>query len=131
MIEPDEVKIVSRPTKAVDPPRISALRHRLPSIKWIAPALSVFAEKVRGHPRNYFRLKFGIETKQMGMSPDVGAVEIHKDRDIADDVDGLLYTVGAQGLPLFVKKELKGATHSELVLHFGVSSGDGNWITTG
>ena len=55
------------------------------------------------------------------MSPDIGAVEINKDCDVAHDANGALRTVSSKRLPLFVEKKLQGAADIQLVEHLGVS----------
>src|SRR4051812_33145912 len=37
MIEPDVIKVASRPTQTIDPPRISAFLHHIPTVQGIAP----------------------------------------------------------------------------------------------
>src|ERR1035437_2542983 len=120
MIEADVVKIVREPAHPVDPLRISLLLHDVPAIKRIAPALAVFAEKIRGHAGDDFGIEFGIQAKQIGVGPDIGAVEIYEDRDVAHDANGTLRAIGTKRLPLFEEKELHGAADVELIKHFHV-----------
>src|SRR5258708_6280866 len=101
MIEADVVKIVRDPAHPVDPPGISLLLHHVPAIKRIAPALSVFAEKIRGHAGDDFGIEFGIQTKQIGMGPDVGAVEFYEDRDVAHDADRIRRAISSRPLHVF------------------------------
>src|ERR1700757_183388 len=49
------------------------------------------------------------------MRPDVGAVVIHEDGDIAHDADGPLGAVAPQCAPLLVKGELEGAANLDIV----------------
>src|SRR5208337_5441424 len=120
MIEADVVKIVGSPTQPVDPPRISLLFHHVPAIKGTAPALTIFAEKIRGHAGDDFGIEVGVQAKQIRVGPDIGAVEIHEDGDVADNANGTLRTIGTKCLPLFEEKELHGAAHIEIAEHFGV-----------
>src|SRR5713101_218356 len=120
MIEADIVKIVRDPAHPVDPPRISLLLHHVPAIKRIAPALAVCAEKIRRHAGDDFGIEFGIQAKQIGMSPDIGAIEIYEDRDVAHDPNRMLRAIGSQRLPLLEEKELHGASHIEFVEHLRV-----------
>ena len=124
MIEPDVVKIARQPAHAVDPPRVSLLLHHVPAIKRIAPALAVFAEKIRRHAGNDFGIERGVQTKQIGMRPNIGAIEIHKDRDVAHYANRLLRAISSQRLPLLVEKKLHRAAHVEFVMHFGLRLGD-------
>src|SRR5712664_3758268 len=80
MIEADVVKIVSDPAHPLDPPRISPLLHNVPAIKRMAPALAVFTEKIRGHAGDDLGIEFRRQAIQIGVGPDVGAVEVYKDR---------------------------------------------------
>src|SRR5450631_399128 len=115
MIEADVVKIARDPAHTVDPPRISLLFHHVPAIKRMSPALAVFAEKIRRHAGDYFRIEFGVQVKQIGMSPHIGAVKIHEDGDVADDAYRALRAIGSKRLPLFEEKKLQGAADIELV----------------
>src|SRR6266849_443177 len=120
MVEADVVKIMRHPAHPVDPPCISPLLHHVPAIKRIAPALAVCAEKIRRHAGDDFGIEFGIQAKQIGMSPDIGAIEIYEDRDVAHDPNRMLRAIGSQRLPLLEEKELHGASHIEFVEHLRV-----------
>src|SRR6202795_3566726 len=127
MIEADVVEIIRDPSHTVDPPRISLLLHHVPAIKRMAPALTVFTEKIWGHAGDDFGIEVGVQTKQIGVGPDIGAVEIHKDRDVAHDANGTLRAVGAERLPLFEEKKLHDAADIEVVEHFRGSLLDRGW----
>src|ERR1700676_5629291 len=88
MIEANVVEIVRDPAHPLDPPRISLRLHNVPAIKRMAPALAVLTEKIRRHASDDFGIEVGVQTKQIGVSPDTGAVEIHQDRDVAHDANG-------------------------------------------
>src|SRR6266851_9405150 len=115
MIEADVVEIVRDPAHPVDPPRISLLLHHVPAIKRIAPALSVFAEKIRRHAGDDFGIEVGAQTKQIGVGPDIGAIKIYEDRDVAHDANRMSRAIGSKRLPLFEEKQLHGAADIELV----------------
>src|SRR3979490_1124409 len=83
MIDANVVKTMRDPSHAVDPPRISLRLHHVPAIKRMAPALAVLTEKIRRHAGADFGIEVGVQTKQIGMSQDVGAVKIDKDRNVA------------------------------------------------
>ena len=95
MIEPDVVKIARQPAHAVDPPPISLFLHHIPAIKRIAPALAAFAEKIRRYASNNFGIERGVQTKQIGMRPHIGAVKIHKDSDITHYADRMLSAISS------------------------------------
>src|SRR5208283_4274929 len=120
MIEPYVVKVVRDPAHPVDPPRIPLLFHDVPAIKRTAPALTVFAEKIRGHAGDNFGIEVRVQAKQIGMGPDISTVEIHKDCDVAHDTNGTLRAIGTKRLPLLEEKELHDAAHIEFVEHIGV-----------
>src|ERR1700674_2104166 len=86
----------------------------------MAPTLAIFTEKIWGHASDDFGIEVGVQTKQIGVSPDIGAVEIHKDRDVAHDANRTLRAVGAERLPLFEEKKLHDAADIEIVDHFRV-----------
>src|ERR1700722_16931117 len=119
MIEAYVIEALDGPAHAVDPPGISLLLHYIPAIQRMAPALSVFAEKIRGHSRDDFGIKLGTQMKQIGMRPNIGAVEINEDRDIAHHSNGMTRAMAAKRLPLFEEKKLHGAADVEFGGHFG------------
>src|ERR1700681_1564669 len=129
MIEADVVEIVRDPAHTVDPPCISLLLHHVPAIKRMAPALAVFTEKIWGHAGDDFGIEVGVQTKQIGVGPDIGAVEIYKDRDVAHDADRMLRTIGSERLPLFEEEKLHDAADIEIVEHFRVRLLDRHRIT--
>src|SRR6202140_2915576 len=120
VIEADVVKIARDPTHSIDPPRISLRLHHIPAIKRMAPALTVFTEKIGRHAGNDFGIEVGVQTKQIGVGPDVGAVKIHKDRDVAHDANRMLSAIGSKRLPLFEEKKLHDAADIEIFEHFRV-----------
>ena len=80
----------------------------------MTPALTVFTEKIWGHAGNDFGIEVGAQTKQIGVGPDVGAVKIHKDRDVAHDANRMLSAIGSKRLPLFEEKKLHYAADFEI-----------------
>src|ERR1700676_1960085 len=86
----------------------------------MAPTLAIFTEKIWGHAGDDFGIEVGVQTKQIGVDPDIGAVEIHKDRDIAHDANRTLRAVCSKRLPLFEEEKLHGAADIEIVEHFRV-----------
>src|SRR6266403_1180749 len=120
MIESDVVKIVRDPAHAVDPPRISLRLHHIPAIQRMAPTLTVFAEKIRRHAGDDLGIELRRQAIQIRVGPDIGAVEIDKDRDVAHDSNRTLSAIGSERLPLFEEKELHDAADIEIVEHFRV-----------
>src|SRR5579872_6841214 len=87
VIETNDVAGLKRPFHALNPPVVSALAEDIPSIQRIPPALSSCAEEVRRHTRDVDRPAFLVELKDLRMAPDVGAIEIHENRDVSDQLD--------------------------------------------
>src|SRR5260370_718772 len=121
MIEADVVKIIRHPAHPVDPPGISPLLHHVPAIKRIPRALTLCAEKIRRHAGDHFGIEVGLQTKQIGVGPDIGAVKIYEDRDVAHDANRMSRAIGSKRLPLFEEKKLHGAADIEFVEHLRVS----------
>src|SRR5260370_5384328 len=121
MIEADVVRIVRYPAHTVDPPGISPLLHHVPAIKRIAPALPLCAEKIRGHAGDDFGIEVGVQTKQIGVGPDIGAVKIYEDRDVAHDANRMSRAIGSKRLPLFEENKMHGAPELEFFQPLRVS----------
>src|SRR5882762_9895953 len=120
MIEADVVKIVRDPAHAVDPPRISLRLHHIPAIQRMAPTLTVFAEEIRRHTGDDLGIELRRQAIQIGVGPDIGAVEIDKNRDVAHDANRTLRAIGSKRLPLFEEEKLHDAADVEIVEHFRV-----------
>src|SRR6202158_2007913 len=129
MIEADIVKIVRDPTHPLDPPGIALRLHHVPAIKRMAPALAVCTEKIWGHAGDDLGIEVGVQTKQIGVGPDIGAVKIYKDRDVAHNANRTLRAVGAERLPLFEEEKPHDAADIEIVEHFRVRLLDRHRIT--
>src|ERR1700732_1566657 len=115
MIEADVVEIVRDPAHTVDPPCISLLLHHVPAIKRMAPALAVFTEKIWRHAGDDFGIEVGVQTKQIGVGPDIGAVKIYKDRNVAHDANRTLRAIGSKRLPLVGEEELHDGEDMEIL----------------
>src|SRR5271169_7114350 len=85
VIEANVVEILRDPTHALDPPGVSAIFHDVPAIEWVAPTLAVFAEEIGWNASDDFGIEVGVQAEKIGMRPDIGAVKIHENGDIADD----------------------------------------------
>src|SRR5208283_3928669 len=118
MIETDVIEIERCPAQPIDPPGIAPFFHHVPAIERIAPALAFLAEEIRRHSSNDLGLKFRIEAEKIRMSPDVGAVEVDKDSEIACHANGTLRAVATQRPPLFVEKKLDDPADIEFIAHF-------------
>src|SRR6202023_765087 len=118
MIEADVVEIVHDPAHTVCPPRISLLPRHVPAIKRMAPGFAVFTEKIWRHAGDDFGIEVGVQTKQIGVGPDIGAVKIYKDRNVAHDANRTLRAIGSKRLPLFEEEKLHNAAEIEIIEHF-------------
>src|SRR6185369_7088458 len=106
VIEANDVAVLRGPAQAFDPPVITLLGHRLPVVERIAPALAGGAECVRRHTGDDFWLQILVQSIKFTSRPDIGAVVVHKDGNVAHYADGPLRTVKTEGTPLLVEKEL-------------------------
>src|SRR5260370_41938890 len=96
----------------------------------MAPALAVFTEKIWGHAGDDFGIEVGVQTKQIGVGPDIGAVKIYKDRNVAHDTNRTLRAIGSKRLPLIEEEKLHDAAAIEIVEHFLVRLLDTRRIAT-
>src|ERR1035438_2654352 len=85
VIETDEVAVSCCPAQALNPPFISPCFHHIPAVKGIAPALPRLAEEVRWHAGDSLGLEIFIQAKKITMHPNVGAIVIYEDGDVAND----------------------------------------------
>src|SRR5436305_6666181 len=65
------------------------------------------------------------------MHPDVGAIVVHEDGDIAYDANVALAAVAAQLPPLLVKGKLEDAAHAQIISKFFTGFGQGRRLTVG
>src|SRR5580658_1897074 len=111
VVEPDVIAVSRRPAQSLHPPLITLRLHHIPAVKRIPPALSGLAEEIRRHARNHLGIKILFQPEQFAVHPDVGAVVINKDGEIAHDADRALRTIAPQRLPLLVEGKLQGAAN--------------------
>ena len=84
VVEADDVVEGVGAADAVDPPVEAALVQDIPAIERIAPALAGRAEVVGRHAGDADGREVFVELEEIGMGPDVGAVEGDEDGDVAD-----------------------------------------------
>ncbi len=111
VVEADDVVHGVGAADAIDPPVAVVLEQHIPAIERVAPALAGLAEVVGRNAGDADGREIGVKLEEVGVSPDIGAVVGDKDGDIADEADGAVAAVMAQGLPLPVKGELDDAFH--------------------
>ena len=114
VIEPDVVAVLRGPAQALNPPLVASRFHHIPAVKRIAPALAGLAEEIRRDAGNNLGLEIVIRAEEVAVRPDVGAVVVHEDSDIAHDANGAFCAVAPQGLPLFVEGELQCAADLQI-----------------
>src|SRR5579872_7628270 len=114
MIEPDVVTVLRGPAQTLNPPRISAAFHHIPTIERIAPTLPGLAEEIRRHSGDDLRFKLFTQPEKIGVRPDISAVIVHEDRHIPNDPDFALGAIAAQRVPLLVKCKLKSAANLQI-----------------
>ena len=106
MVEANDVAHVEHPAHALDPPIVTTGLEHIPSIERIAPALSGLAEEVGRNTSDTDGLQIVIEVKELAMLPYVCTVEVHENRDVADNLDLALTRVRVQGAPLLEESKL-------------------------
>src|SRR5712692_2222070 len=67
----------------------------------------------------------------MAVRPDVDAVIVYENGDVAHHTDGPLRAVKPQGMPLFVEGELDGAPNRHLGSEFPACGFQGRWFAAG
>ena len=85
MIDAHDVARLQRPLHPLDPPVVAARRKHIPTVKRISPALSVFAEVIGRNSRHHFRGEIFVQTENIRMRPDIGAVVTDEDSGVAND----------------------------------------------
>ena len=118
VIEADVVTVLRRPAQPLNPPFVAARLHHIPAVERISPALSGLAEKIGRHACHDFRLKILVQPEQFAVRPNVGAVVVHEDCDVAHHTDRALGAVTPQGPPLFVESELQRASDLDVGRQF-------------
>src|SRR5580698_673598 len=109
MIEPDVVAGPRRPAQPLHPPLITMTFHHIPSVKRIPPTLTSLAEEIWRNTGDYFGFEILVQAKQFAVHPDVGAVVIDEDGNVAQNANRALRTIPPQRLPLLVEGKLQGA----------------------
>src|SRR5258706_9407136 len=82
MVDPDVVAVPRCPPQPLDPPLIAFRLHHVPAVQRISPALPRLAEEIGRDSRNHIGLEIFIQPEQFAVHPHVGAVVVHKDRDV-------------------------------------------------
>src|SRR5205823_2212534 len=80
----------------------------------ITPTLTGFAECVGRNAGHNFGRKVGLQAENVGMRPDIGAIVIHENGNVADDADSSRRAIFAQRAPLLEKCKLNSAADFQL-----------------
>src|SRR4029453_13697859 len=100
MIQSEHVYYRKIHAETVDPPLIARLRHFLPTINGIAPALAGGTEIIGWHAGHDQRVTLLIEVEQVSIGPHLGTVVFHIDGHVSNNAYALLMAVSPQRGPL-------------------------------
>src|SRR5262249_25144369 len=114
MIEAHAIDECQYRAHPIGPPRVAGLRESRPVVMRIAPQLTRSAEVVGWYAGNHRWTSGRVETKELAVGPDVGAVVCDEDGQIAQDADRVAVTVSADARPLIEEQELQQLVQSNL-----------------
>ncbi len=114
VVDAHEVGELEAAAQAVDPPAVAVLRHAVPAVERVAPALAGGAEVVGRHAGDVARPAALVEVEQLLMRPHVGAVVRDVDRQVAEQADTAPRGGAAQLPPLGEEEELHEAVVARL-----------------
>ena len=100
MIDAHEIETRELRAHASQPPAEAATLHRVPVVQRVAPELTVGVEVVRRYTGDGERLAVRIEREQPPVPPDLDAVAIDVERQVAEQVDAALVGIALEGGPL-------------------------------
>ena len=98
------------------------LLHRVPVVERIAPELTVGVEVVGRHAGNRERLAARVEREQIALPPNVDAVAIDVERQVAEEIDAALVRVTLQRGPLQLEQILLEHERAKLLAARGEST---------
>ena len=104
VIEADDVVEGERAADAGDPPVEAALAQQAPLVERVAPALAGDGEVVGRDAGDADGVALLVELEELGVGPDVGAVVVDEDGDVAEDADVFGGAVLAQARHCSLKK---------------------------
>src|SRR6185312_14576309 len=100
VVEADDVVEIMGAARAVNPPIEAVVAHFIPFVERVSPALASSGEVVGRDAGDPNRSEVFVQFEEVGASPDVGAVVVDEDGNVADELDAALRAVGAEGTPL-------------------------------
>ena len=106
MVHTNRVVEIKHLLETLNPPAKILLLHGIPLVQRIPPKLAGFTEIIGWHASHPEAIPLFIYFEQMRISPHIGTVMIHKNRNIANHADALAIGVGLELIPLPVKLEL-------------------------
>ena len=106
MVDAQDVGVGERALHAGHPPGVFVIRHAVPAVQRVAPALAVGAEAVGRHAGHHAGLVLRVQKVQVGPGPDIDAVVGDEDRQVAHQTHTPGLGVGAQGGHLLVETPL-------------------------
>lgn len=107
MVEPDPVEQGQVPVQPIGPPVETPLPEHVPPVNGVAPQLAGGAEIVGRDPGHGRGTVVFIQLEQLPVRPDVRAVMVDVDGDVAQDLDLPAVGIGLEGGPLPVEDELE------------------------
>ena len=125
VVHADHVVQAPRACQATLPPGETVLLHRLVVVERVAPQLAVGREGVGRAAGDAHGQVLLVQLEAPGVGPDVGGVERHVDRQVADDADAAVVGVRAQGLPLAEEEVLDVGEEPDVILELGRVARDG------
>ena len=125
VVEADDVVEELGAADAVDPPGEARLLEDVPLVEGIAPALAGLREIVGRDTGNADGQEVLVELEELGVRPDVGAVVVDEDGDVANEADVAVGAVCAEGAPLLAEGELEGLGDGEFFAVFEAEGVEG------
>src|SRR5690606_25252665 len=113
MIEPQEIEALELELEPPHPPVETGSLVRFPCIERIAPELALLVEVVGRHARDRGRPAVGIEAEQVRLPPDIDAVHVDVERQIAEQIHAAGVRVALQRRPRKIEQILTKRDRAE------------------
>ena len=115
MIDAHEIETRELRAHARQPPAEAAALHRVPVVQRVAPELTLGVEVVRRHAGDREGLAARVEREQPPVPPDLDAVAIDVERQVAEQVDAALVRIALERGPLQLEQVLLEHEGAKLV----------------
>ena len=119
VVQPDFIEKPHVVLDALDPPGVLRGFKRVPPVNRISPELAGCAEIVRRDSGDNGWTLLVVEFENFRVGPDISAVVVHVDRQVADHKDVFPVAVLLERSPLFEKEVLEKLLFSNLFLTTG------------